>query len=198
MIINFNDIMYNKRMSLVDNILNIHYIDDSVVSLSKVLLIFYVLVMSNLTPVLLSKQLRSFIDNNRMAQHIVGILSLIVIITAVNGNIDSRTAIIYALLGYIWFVFSTKMDLHWNIIVILLLLVGYLYENDLENKEMEMKKDKVLTENEKNDIKKNHRKNVGYIVVAILGITIIGTLLYNNKKEIQYGGGYDILRYLFY
>jgi len=182
----------------MSNILNIDNLTGSNTSMTKVLLIFYLLITTNFTDKLVSKQLKSFFEDNRIGQHIIAIIALLVLITSVGEIVDTRKAVIYTIFGYLWFIFTTKLDIQWNMIIIMILLAGYLIENDLTNKEKLMKDDKALTKDDKNRIiqKSNRVKNT--IIIAALSVTIVGTLLYSNKKHVQYGGGYDPIRYLLY
>ena len=185
-------------MEDVNNILQINSVSGPTTSLSKVLLIFYLAVAGNFTNNLLSKQLRDVLEENRIAQHIIAILTLFVIITSVGGIVDTKMTIIYTVIGYTWFIFTTKLDIQWNMVIMLIILVGYMYENNLDNKEKMMVGDKSLTESDKKLIK--HKDNLikSYIVIGALTVTIIGTAMYSNKKHIQYGGGHNWLTYLLY
>src|SRR5579872_4178034 len=129
--------------------LNIQDINSSSTSLAKVLLIFYLFIASSSTDNLMSKQMREYINSNKYMQHIIGFLTMIVLITLVGGVVDTRAAIFYALIGYVWFIFSTKLDIHWNIIILSLLFVGYMYENSMNVREADIKSDKNLTDDQK-------------------------------------------------
>jgi hypothetical protein len=176
-----------ESISHIDKILNINYLDQSNISLSKALMIFYVLVASNYTGSLLSKQLKESIENNRYAQHIIGFIMMLVIITMVGGVSDIDKTIIYSVLAYVWFIMTTKIDLHWNIIIILLMLCGYLYENKIKQKEKLLENDSSMSNGEKNKIKIKHTERKTYIVLGIVGVTAIGMYMYLTKKQNQYG-----------
>jgi hypothetical protein len=183
----------------LNNIINIGSDNGSSVSLSKALLIFYVLIASQFTGGLIGKQLREYIQENRIAQHIISFIMLLVIIHLIGGVNDMKKVVIYGTIGYIWFIFTTKLDIHWNLIVILLLVIGYLYENNIFNDEqLILTKDQVLSSEEKSKIINKNKNYRSYIVVGILLTTLVGTLLYEQKKGVQYGGGFSILKYLFY
>jgi hypothetical protein len=180
---------------LLSDISNIHGDNTSQTSLAKILLIFYILVASNCTENLLSKQTRDIINHNRYIQHMIGFMTLFVLITLVGDQVDTRTAMVYALFGYIWFVFSTKLDIHWNIAIIILLFIGYMYENNTKIRVIEIKNDNSLSESQKlyllNDIESTNTWIVGSIII----VTILGTFFYSQKKQEQYGGGYDVFTY---
>lgn len=175
---------------------NIQDINSGQTSLAKVLLIFYVLVASSATDNLMSKQIREYINDNRYMQHILGFLTMIVLVTLVGGVVDNRAAIFYALVGYIWFIFSTKLDIHWNMIILVLLFVGYMIENSMSVREATIKSDKTLSDKQKQDLIKNDMMYKNWIVGSVLMVTIVGTLFYSQKKHEQYGGGYDIFAYI--
>lgn len=164
-------------------------------SLAKILLIFYMIVASNCTENLLSKQTREIINNNRYIQHMIGFMTLFVLITLVSDQIDTRSALIYAILGYIWFVFSTKLDIHWNIVIIILLFIGYMYENSNKIRVNEIKTDNSLTNDQKQILLNEIESTQTWIVGSVIIVTILGTFFYSQKKIEQYGGGYDVFTY---
>ena len=175
---------------------NMQDINSSQTSLAKVLLIFYVFVASSTTDNLMSKQIREYINSNRYMQHILGFLTMIVLVTLVGGVVDNRAAIFYALVGYIWFIFSTKLDIHWNLIIIALLFIGYMIENNMSAREVEIKSDKTLSDEQKKKLIMTDMMYKNWIVGSVLIVTAIGTLFYSQKKQEQYGGGYDVFAYM--
>ena len=182
----------------MDNILNIQHINSSQTSIAKVLLIFYLLVASNYTDNLMAKQMKEYLHSNRIAQHFIGFLTLIVLVTMVGGITDTRSAIVYSLIGYVWFIFSTKLDIHWNIVLLVLLFIGYMYENSLVVKEQQILNDPNLTDKQKTYIINRCNTYKSWIVGSIMIVTILGTVMYTNRKQVQYGGGYDLFTYMFY
>lgn len=166
-------------------------------SIIKVLLIFYLLIGNSALQPLLSKQWRNLVEDNRMVQHIIGFTTIVALVALV-GEYNNTQIIIYSLFGYIWFLFSTKMDIHWNVIVIVLLLLAYLYDNSNKMKNTEIELDKVLTHEEKMRIKKQNNSNMIYVLLGIFGLTILGMFMYSNKKEVQYGGSYGLVNFLLY
>jgi len=169
------------------------------ISLSRALLIFYIIIASNFTGDLFSKQLRTFFEESRLAQHLIGFIMMLVIVMLIGGINDTYRAIIYSLIGYTWFIFTTKLDIHWNIIIILLMLFGFLYESKLNEKDQNAIHDPNLTEEQKEQVISNNSHYKTYIVLAILAVTVVGTIFYANKKVGQYGGGqFDLVTYLFY
>ena len=159
------------------------------------LLIFYLLIASNFTDNLMSNQMRQFIRDNRMIQHLIGLMTVIVILTLIDETLEIRDVVMYGLVIYFGFIITTKCDIHWNIVLIMVIFLGYLYEKDKHSKNEEIMKDKNLSDDEKIRIIREHDTNTIYWV--LIGTAIIGTIFYTNKKQVQYGGGYDPLVYLF-
>lgn len=165
----------------------------------KILLIFYLLIGNSALQPLLSKQWNTMIKDNRLIQHLIGFITMLTLVTLMGeGKMDNLTIFAYSMIGYLWFLFSTKLDIHWNVMVMILLIVAYLYENSLLIKENESKLDKVLNEEEKMNIHKKNWSHRNYLLVGILGVTLLGVFLYSQKKEVQYGGGYSMLNFLLY
>jgi uncharacterized membrane protein len=179
------------------NLSNIFSENDSIVL--KILLVFYILVGSSLMQPLLSKQWVALVEDNRIIQHIIGIVTLIALVTLLSeGKLDNITILMYSLMGYLWFIFSTKLDVHWNIMIMILLVVAYLYENSTKQKNKLIDSDKILTEEEKNKIKSKNSTYSNAFIVCIMLVTVFGAVMYSNKKEVQYGGGYSLINFLLY
>lgn len=157
----------------------------------SVLLVFYLLIASGCTENLMAKQMREFIKENRMAQHVIGFLTLLVLISMIGGITDIKNALIYTLIGYIWFLFSTKLDVQWNMIILLLLSLGYMYENMINQKENEIINDPILSDAHKKEIISNNENKKIWVIGILFIVTIVGTLAYSYKKHNQYGGEYD-------
>lgn len=164
-------------------------------SLVKILLIYYLLVASNCTENLMSKQTREFINNNRNAQHVIGFMMMYVLIILFNEQLDMRYAFAYAIVGYVLFILSTKVDIHWNIIIVILLFVGYLFDNSNKIRENEIINDASLTPERRIELLHEMSNYRTWVIGCIVVVTIIGTLFYSHKKQEQYGGGYDVFLY---
>lgn len=170
------------------------------ISITKILLLFYVLTTNSLLQPLLSKQWKKLVENDRIIQHIIGFVTVLTITILVNeGEINYYNTITYSIIAYLWFIFSTKMDIHFNIIIICGLLGCLLYENDMKFKINKIKTDKILTE-EKKIILIEESYHKFKILMGIMMVSVIFCMvLYSGKKEGQYGGGnYSLYRFLLY
>ncbi|ATZ80476.1 hypothetical protein BMW23_0424 [Bodo saltans virus] len=169
------------------------------ISLGKILLLFYAVIASSSLFPLLSKQLKEEIKGNRIAQHVVAITVLLsIILTVSNGQFEFNRIILYTLIGYLIFILSTKMDLQWNIMIIISILSFVIYQEINKHNELKLLHDKNINDDNKNEIIKNNNSNYVFIAGIIAAITIAGTLFYSEKKEGQYGGGYNLLNFLVY
>lgn len=168
------------------------------IPLIKILLIAYLIFASSLLKPVLSKQLTDVVQNNRLIQHLLVFLSILVLITLLDEEMDLIMVIFYSVIIYLWFIFSTKMDIHFNIIIIVMLLVAYFYERSLLAKNNEVINDKVLTDDQKNKLILDLNTTNRYLTVGIMSLVVGGMLLYCNKKEVQYGGGYNVFKFLLY
>lgn len=168
-------------------------------SISKILLIFMLITSSSSLFPLLSKQTKNILENNRLAQHFLALITIMsLIILYSDGKFCIQRIVIYTCICYLLFILSTKMDLHFNLMLILSLLLIFLYQNTIKNEELKIQEDNILTQEEKQNIINNKKKYYLYFTGSIIFIIISGTILYSNKKEIQYGGGYSLFNYLLY
>lgn len=171
--------------------------DISNISLSKAVLLFYIISAGNYTGGLVSKQLQEFLKSNRYAQHMIGYITMLVLTVMAGGVTEYSSALFYALAAYVWFIFTTKLDAEWNIIIIIMLVAGFLYESKAKEKEIASLKDKNLSEEHIMEIRAIHNRNKLIYVGIGMVLTIIGTIFYTNKQKIQHGGGFDLIKYVF-
>lgn len=185
-------------MNIINNILNsFNLINNKDISLSKAILFFYLFIASNYIKDLYAGQLKDYIKQNRFAQHVIGFITMIIIIINIGKVKEPKNAVFYATISYIIFVLSTKLDLEWNIAIVILLTIGYIYETKMYNKETESYNDQSLEDKDKDKIKNSNKRMMSLIINSILIIIAIGVFRYVNKKQIQYGGNFDEVTFLF-
>ena len=178
---------------------NIGIIDEiNTISISKILLLYYLLTIHTNSPII-SKQLRNFVQHDRLIQHMVSFITIMVLITMLHQDkIDNVKLLVYSVITYLLFLISTKLDIHWNVIVLLLLVFVYLYDVMIGQKEKEVIEDQVLTLSEKQKIKSNLHKQKIYMLAIVVFSLVVGVCLYSEKKHVQYGGGYSLVNFLLY
>jgi len=190
-------IKYTSDNNALDAYTNDVLLINNKTSIAKVLFVFYVLLLLGNANKLLPHQTKDFFDKDRYAQHFLGIATFFVLITMMVDDISMNEAFVYTLLGYTWFIFSTKVDLHWNLIMLILLFAVYVYEQNAKVYTDNMENDRVLTIEEKQKQKREINKTKIWMSSSLILITVLGTYFYSTKKHEQYGGGYDILTYIF-
>ena len=169
-------------------------------SITRTLLLFYVLISTSLLQPLLSKQWIKTVKDNRIIQHIIGFITMFTLSILMAGETEEYSnLVLYAILGYLWFIFSTKMDIHLNIIMTMLLLANYMYGNYLKNLNKKIQLDNILSEEKKNILINENLKIDKYIMFTIMILIVGGMFMYSEKKEVQYGGGrYSLVNFLLY
>lgn len=165
-------------------------------SFPKAMLQFYLILTAPLLSNLLSKQMKSLLTTNRVAQHLLGLLTMFVLISETTQVSNQAKTAIYTFVLYSWFILTTKLDLHWNLLIIGLLVVGYLYDSKMKNKEENATGDEAMTKADRVRLVYRHNRMRAVIFLSVLLITVIGTLFYVRKKGVQYGGGFDMYDYL--
>ena len=180
-------------MNLTD-LLNVN--SDNNVSITKGLLIFYLLIASNFTRNLYSGSTQ-LLFQNRFAQHIIGYITLLVIMINFGGVTDTQSALIYSLLGYIWFVCTTKLNVEWNVAIILMILGVYLYENNYLNQLNNLEEDEILEDDEIMTVKHNNDKNKTYMLYGLIIITLVGVYFYWDEKQSQFGDNFNLDKFIF-
>lgn len=180
----------------LDRIFNMKAISNKNISMSTALLIFYLIYAQQFTQGLYSGQLTDFLSSHRNIQHAIGYSTMLIIVMEVGGVHYPQAAILYSAIAYLWFIMTTKMDLQWSLAMIALLVVAFIYENQMEDKEMQLEKDDAVEDEDLKRIKKAHKKHRTIIGLSISCITIIGMLMYFSKKQEQYGGNFDMDKFV--
>ena len=174
-------------------------------SIISMLLLFYIAIGNNYTDRLLSRDIQVAIRESRTAQHILGFMLLLVIVFMF-GNMQSvEMGLLYTIVGYAWFIFSTKLEIRTNIIILAIMLLLFLYEHKVANSIENISEDILLSGEEK--IKAlSHYNGVKHITLGVIVVlTIAGCIVYaiDEYKPVQSGGGNisstaRVLNYLFY
>ncbi len=180
----------------LDRIFNMKAISNKNISMTTALLIFYLIYAQQFTQGLYSGQLTDFLSDNRYAQHAIGYSTMLIIVMEVGGVHYPQAALLYSALAYLWFIMTTKMDLQWSLAMIALLVFAFIYENQMEDKEEQLEKDEAVEDEDLKRIRKAHKKHRTAIGLSLLCITIIGMLMYYNKKKGQYGGHFDMDKFI--
>lgn len=167
--------------------------------IAKILLSFYAILAIHNSP-LLGNKMNELIDTNRIVQHVIGFILMLVIVNMVGGMTDTYDILFYGIITYLWFLFTTKLELQWNLAILLLLLVWFLYENRMNiSQQIMIVKDKILNDVEKTKVIAENNKKKILVSIGLMILTFIGTGLYTKKKTVQYGGGkFDIVKFLLY
>ena len=177
---------------------------DLIFSIGRILLLTYIIIASSYCSNLFSNGLKEAISSNKFAQHII-LITLIMSLMIIFGNpfnveITSNQPInilIMTLLVYVWFILTTKLDIAWNIGIIILLAIYFLFESKKIADLNIVLKDPILELDKKKEIINGFIHIQNYILVAIFGVSIIGTFCYASEKQVQYGGGFNLNNFLF-
>lgn len=173
-------------------------------SIGKVLLITFIIISSSYCSNLLSNGLKNALESNRYVQHlvlIILIMSLMILFgnpfaTQLSTN-HSFNILIITLLIYAWFILMTKLDLSWFIAVIILLAIYFLYESKTTHDINQQLNDNLISNETKTEIVNTFLQTNNYVLMAIFGVTIVGSLFYGGEKQVQYGGGFNINKFWF-
>ena len=98
---------------------------------------------------------------------------------------DEFNILLMSLLVYVWFILTTKLDISWNIAILVLLSMYFLYESSQINKYKIISNDNVLDQNKKKELINSFNDLQKYVLIGIFGITIVGTAFYSNEKQVQ-------------
>lgn len=165
------------------------------ISVVKVLMLLYLLIMTNIMSKNINNKIELIIKNNKYLKHLLGLITLSILLSLIY-NLSDTDLILYSIVLYFVFLLSTKISSKYIIILLLLLSIIYFYDYFNEKKIKEIKIDTILNENEKNTIIENKKINTRNITISVLSVIICGSLLYENKKINQFGGNFELNNFL--
>lgn len=160
------------------------------------LLIVYFIIAINSTKDLFSGQLTDFIKSNRVTQHLIGFVTVTIILRYISNLESTMNILAVSLFIYLWFILTTKLDLEWNLLIIIILLAAFYYQTTLNNYEHVVDDPSLSYKSKKNIVKKNNSTKLMFFY-ALLAVTGVGTSLYAYKKYNQYGPDFNIFTYIF-
>ena len=158
----FNNSISNSRMTLITGIL-LYYMASASTNLSH--------------------KFNGLMEDNHLAQHGMGFLRLFVTLVLISGIKDMKLAIFYSLIAYIWFILAIRLDLEWNAAILMLLIIGFVFENKLVNLESKYKQDQNMSKEQRDQLYSKHMRYRSYTILIILGLTTIGTIAYMAKNN---------------
>ncbi len=153
------------------------------------LFILYLIVSGNFLAPLLSCRVQTYIMNSMVLRHLLGYLTTTFFVVLANQKepLGLESLFLVSAGLYTWFLATCRMNLgFWAITIVLLGLIYILqtYENTQENrKESESFKSTIES------LKK-------LLTVMVLGLTVVGTLLYYGEKRIEYGSDFNLMKFI--
>lgn len=172
--------------------------DMTISSLSTTIMMFYLLMATSYSRPIVGKQFKEYLQDNRIVKHLVTFLTLAVLLTITSPELSNVEIMTYAVMAYIIFILTTKVDIHWNVMIVLLLVMYYFIERDYKLKILENEYDTTFNDEMRKQYILNAKYRMYVYATVMIGVTFIGMYLYNSKKVGQYGGGYDPLTFFFY
>lgn len=173
-------------------------------SIGRLILLVYIIISSSHCSNLFSNSFKKAVETNRYLQHVI-LLILIMTLMIIFGNpfvieVSNNhqiNVLIMTLLVYVWFIMTTKLDITWNIGILLILTIYFLYESKKISEYQLALVDPNLNDSAKLEIINYYLSIQKMILVTLFGLTTIGTLFYASEKKVQYGGGFSYLTFFF-
>jgi len=162
-----------------------------------VILLVYFTIFNNYNAQIISKQFQRLLKGNRIAEHIITFITILLIAIQLDNEVNISKDIMLSIIIYFIFIATTKLEIQWNLLMIVLIFVYYIYSKYNLRKEHKMNEDLYLTDFEKNVIKENNEKYNNLIVGGIIAFLIMGMIVYTYKKKCEYNIGFTNIKFLF-
>lgn len=162
-------------------------------SIGRVLLLTYLFLMSSYSSNLFSNSLKTHLEESRVAQHLILLILIITLLIMFGNPINYEVSkneifnsIIVGFVIYVFFILTTKLNYMYNISIILILVIYFLYESHKLTEYKNVINDDNLEDEQKKGLINNFNNINNYLLASILGITIFGTIMYYNEKKVKY------------
>ena len=173
-------------------------------SIGKVLLLTFIIISSSYCSNLFSNGLKNALETNRYVQHLVLIILIMSLMILFGNPFETQLStnhsfniLIITLLIYAWFILMTKLDLAWFIAVIIMLAIYFLYESKTTLDINQQLSDSTISTETRSNIVNTFLQTNNYVLMAIFGVTVVGSLFYGSEKQVQYGGGFSVNKFWF-
>ena len=156
--------------------------------LANGLLLFYMAVAGNFLGELFSKRMQRLLSENRLVKHMIGFITMLFSITYVAGFTELKPALLITFIMYTWFVLSTKMFEWYNIVIIILLALGFMIEKSRDNLDSDDPEDQKTMD--------KLTKLNNFFLVLTLVVTVVGLVSYYRYQKSQYGADFSLYKFL--
>ena len=159
-------------------------------------MIHYLFVFANVISTKINTKLVERIEKNVMIKHIVGLITIGVLLSLVYNSIPLKDLILYSIIIYVVFLLSTKISKNYVLLGLLLLVGVYFLSAESENRIKGIKNDQSINIDEKVKLIKHLEGKNNKITYFYIFAVVIGSLMYDEKKNVQMGGSYDLMKFL--
>jgi hypothetical protein len=156
------------------------------------LFIIYLLISCNFLAQLFGCKLQTLLNNNMYVKHLFGFLTMLFCIILVDSSIQKEfkyfEGFVYAIIFYIWFWSTTKTDIKFTIVIIIIFMIIYLIQLNKNS----------LTESKEDIKQKKYLANSQFFLAIIsLLLTIFGVGFYVQNKQNEYKEKWSIKKFIF-
>ena len=166
------------------------------ISIVKLVMILYLFVFANVISTKVNTKIIDRIEKNTMVKHIVGLITVGVLLSLVYNSIPLKDLILYSVIIYVVFLLSTKISKNYVLLGLLVLVGVYFLSSETENRINGIKNDQSLHITDKTKLIKHLEKKNNKITYFYIFAVVIGSLMYDEKKYTQMGGSYDLMKFL--
>lgn len=160
----------------------------------KIIIIMYLfLLLSNNS--LLTKRIREYISNNKIAQYII-FFTIVIILTSLFEKFNIKRLLIKSLFITLILICLLKVDFDWAVIIFIIFIVGFFINYYLDCKNKHIFNNRIIEKEKKESLIKINNSYRKYFLILLFLIVIIGTIIYGEKKINQYGNEFSIKRFI--
>ena len=158
----------------------------------------YLVQLTSLTNNTLGKQLKEYVYSNRIIQHIINVIFLIVLISMLDDKRSLTNITISSFIIYIIYIFSTELDLQYNLLILAFALFYYFYQREVNRQIQRINNDNEIDSNLKNMLISMDENKEMIFGTGLLLILAYFVYTYVSRKSVQYGGGFSYTKFLMY
>jgi len=114
------------------------------ISVVKLVMILYLFIFANIISTKINTKIVDRIEQNIIVKHIVGLITVGVLLSLVYNSIPLKDLILYSVIIYVVFLLSTKISKNYVLLGLLVLVGVYFLSTETENRIKSVKKDQSI------------------------------------------------------
>ena len=162
-----------------------------------ILLLFQLVYISHSFYGELTQKVKFELENNKLLRHLLIFLMVFVVVSEIYKNLDLKIILLYSIILYILLVALTRISASWFIGIFILLCIYHLYTTRSDKVINEVLTNNLVEYQDKEKIFNGSQRNKIIQFGLIVGLILIGVLLYEKHKKQKHQAHFKLIKFIF-